>query len=80
MSEAKNDESELSQLLCAIDAAELAARNARGELLGLQHVYLEKVGFTIEQNRDCSFIHDYVYSRDDEIFLDVDHALEYAAE
>lgn len=72
-----NEESALTDLLGAIDIAEKEYYEKRNKMIEAKHEYLKAVGFTIEQA--CGgFIGDLVYIRGDEIYLDVDHALEYA--
>lgn len=65
------------ELIGKIEAAESELKEKRKALLKLQHAYLEMVGFTIEAAPD-GFVGGYAYSRDDEFFLDADHAMEYA--
>lgn len=66
-------------LLVAIDKAEEAMNAARGKMVELQHDYLIHAGF-IPEAYDDDFMGGNMYSRDGQLFLDADHAMEYAME
>jgi hypothetical protein len=67
----------LNDLLGAIDMAEKEYYESRKKMIQAKHDYLKSVGFTIEQMQS-GFIGDFVYCRGDSVYVDVDHALEYA--
>jgi len=72
-----SDESELSDLLAVIADKEAQAMQASKERLNAQHDYLEAIGFTIDEDVN-SFICGYAYQKDGKVFMDADHAMEYA--
>ncbi len=73
------DDEERRRALVIIENLEITVSNAQRWLKAAQHDYLLFLGFTHESESD-GFLPVDIYSYEDEVFIDIDHALEYADE
>ncbi len=73
------DKEERRRALDLIESFEDVVNKARRALNMCQHEYLKSLGFTFESESEGFLFVEYYYYKD-EMFVDIDHALEYADE